>query len=120
MGSDDNAHPAQRHPLERRQGGQAQCMSICRFQFKARGKQYVLADEHDQEVARLNAEVERLKAEPERLLYLLNQAYIKNDRLRRAGDEVIHEWSSGNEKEARNFLKALVIWNVAKECKPTE
>ena len=35
-------------------------MSICRFQFKARGKQYVLASEHDEEVARLNAKVESL------------------------------------------------------------
>ena len=39
----------------------------------------------------------------------------ENERLRKAGDEVIHEWSSGDEKEARNFMKALVIWNAAKE-----
>ena len=41
------------------------------------------------------------------------------ERLRKAGDEVIHEWSSGDEKEARNFMKALVIWNAAKEGKPS-
>jgi regulator of replication initiation timing len=39
------------------------------------------------------------------------------ERLRKAGDEVIQEWSSGDEKEARNFMKALVIWNAAKEGK---
>jgi hypothetical protein len=39
------------------------------------------------------------------------------ERLRKAGDELLHEWSSGDEKEARNFMKALVIWNAAKEGK---
>ena len=42
------------------------------------------------------------------------------ERLRKAGDELLHEWSSGDEKEARNFMKALVIWNAAKEGKPSE
>ena len=51
----------------------------------------------------LEAENARLKAEVERL--------------RKAGDELLHEWSSGDEKEARNFMKALVIWNAAKEGK---
>ena len=41
------------------------------------------------------------------------------ERLRKAGDELLHEWSSGDEKEARNFMKALVIWNAAKEGKPS-
>jgi cell division protein FtsB len=54
-------------------------------------------------IAEYQAENTRLKAEVERL--------------RKAGDEVIHEWSSGDEKEARNFMKALVIWNAAKEGK---
>lgn len=36
-------------------------MTITRFQFKARGKQFVLASEHDEEVARLNAEVETIR-----------------------------------------------------------
>ena len=53
----------------------------------------------------LEAENARLKAEVERL--------------RKAGDELLHEWSSGDEKEARNFMKALVIWNAAKEGKPS-
>ena len=51
----------------------------------------------------LEAENARLKAEVERL--------------RKAGDELLHEWSSGDEKEARNFMKALVIWRAAKEGK---
>jgi len=56
-------------------------------------------------IAEYQADNTRLKAEVERL--------------RKAGDEVIHEWSSGDEKEARNFMKALVIWNAAKEGKPS-
>ena len=39
------------------------------------------------------------------------------ERLRKAGDEVLREWSSGDEKDARNFMKALVVWNAAKEGK---
>jgi uncharacterized small protein (DUF1192 family) len=49
------------------------------------------------------AEVARLKAEVERLT--------------KAGDAMISEWASGDEKDAKNFLKALVIWNAAKEGK---
>jgi len=39
------------------------------------------------------------------------------DRLTKAGDTMLSEWSSGDEKDAQNFLKALVIWNAAKEGK---
>ena len=46
------------------------------------------------------AEVERLRAEVERLT--------------KAGDAMIDEWSSGDEKDAKNFLKALAIWHAAK------
>lgn len=49
------------------------------------------------------AAVERLKAEVERL--------------RKAGDELLHEWSSGDETDGRNFKKGLVLWNAAKEGK---
>ncbi len=49
-----------------------------------------------QDYARLKAEVERLT---------------------KAGDVMISEWASGEEKDAKNFLKALVIWNAAKEGK---
>jgi len=55
--------------------------------------------------------IEKLKAENARL-----QAEV--ERLTKAGDEVIREWSSGDEMAARNFMKALVIWNAAKEGKP--
>ena len=51
------------------------------------------------------SEVTRLKAEVERL--------------RKAGDELLHEWSSGDETNGRNFMKGLVIWNAAKEGKPS-
>ena len=53
----------------------------------------------------LQSENARLKAEVERLT--------------KAGDEVIREWSSGDETEARNFMKALAIWLAAKERKPS-
>jgi len=39
------------------------------------------------------------------------------ERLRKAGDELLHEWSSGDETNGRNFMKGLVIWNAAKEGK---
>jgi hypothetical protein len=55
---------------------------------------------------RLQAENARLKAEVERLT--------------KAGDEVLSEWASGEEKDAKNFLKALCIWNAAKEGKGNE
>ena len=52
---------------------------------------------------KLLAENARLKAEVERLT--------------KAGDAMLSEWASGEEKDAKNFLKALVIWNAAKEGK---
>lgn len=39
------------------------------------------------------------------------------ERLTKAGDVMLSEWASGDEKDAKNFLKALVIWNAAKEGK---
>ena len=48
----------------------------------------------------LHSDYARLKAEVERLT--------------KAGDAMLSEWSSGDEKDAKNFLKALVIWHTAK------
>jgi len=39
------------------------------------------------------------------------------ERLTKAGDAMLAEWASGDEKDAQNFLKALVIWNAAKKGK---
>ena len=39
------------------------------------------------------------------------------ERLRKAGDEIIHEWSSGHGTDVENFTKALWVWAVAKEGK---
>jgi hypothetical protein len=36
------------------------------------------------------------------------------ERLTKAGDAMLSEWSSGDEKDAKNFLKALAIWHAAK------
>ena len=90
------------------------------------------------ENARLKAEVERLTTENaavklghadwkataiERLDELIHDnSVIANlkaevERLRKAGDELLHEWSSGDETNGRNFMKGLVIWNAAKEGK---
>jgi hypothetical protein len=60
---------------------------------------------HDlNQIGGLQEENARLKAEVERLT--------------KAGDAMLSEWASGDEKDAKNFLKALVIWNAAKEGKP--
>ena len=90
--------------MERRQGGQAERMkndSIPPNPHPVKPPPNMPEPRKES----LEAENARLKAEVERL--------------RKAGDELLHEWSSGDEKEARNFMKALVIWNAAKEGKPS-
>jgi hypothetical protein len=76
-------------------------------------------------VLRLQADNARLKAEVERLTVFTTRTIIPNEelqaqveRLTKAGDAMLSEWASGDEKDAKNFLKALVIWNAAKEGKP--
>ena len=78
------------------------------------------------EMTRLQAEVERLNlltAEMDKTINIsqagcrLLKAEV--ERLREAGDELLHEWSSGDETNGRNFMKGLVIWNAAKEGKPS-
>ena len=68
------------------------------------------------EISFLKAEVERLRSSS----FVTAVPVEQYERLLKAGEEVIHEWSSGDEKEARNFMKALVIWNAAKEGKPSK
>ena len=84
-----------------------------------------------EENARLKAEVERLNAVIEshkdaglRMLAMLDEErrltkHLKSEveRLTKAGDMMLSEWASGEEKDAKNFLNALVIWNAAKEGK---
>ena len=78
------------------------------------------------EMTRLQAEVERLNlltAEMDKTINIsqagcrLLKAEV--ERLCEAGDELLHEWSSGDETKGRNFMKGLVIWNAAKEGKPS-
>jgi predicted RNase H-like nuclease (RuvC/YqgF family) len=76
------------------------------------------------ENARLKAEVERLNNESDILQKCcehqknrIERLKAEVERLTKAGDEVIREWSSGDEKAAKNFMKALVIWSAAKEGK---
>ena len=75
-------------------------------------------------IGELNAENARLKAEVERLTAFTTRTIIPNEelqaqveRLTKAGDEVIRQWSSGDEKNAKNFMEALFVWNAAKEGK---
>lgn len=69
------------------------------------------------ENARLKAEVERLTAFTTRTIIPNEELQAQVERLTKAGDAMLSEWASGDEKDAKNFLKALVIWNAAKEGK---
>ena len=46
-------------------------------------------------------EISRLKAE--------------NERLRKAGDDMLHYWSSGTGTDLENFIKAVWLWTTAKQ-----
>lgn len=71
------------------------------------------------ELERLKTE-QKLKAFPVEAKLFDRVAELKAEveRLTKAGDAMISEWASGDEKDAKNFLKALAIWNAAKEGKP--
>ena len=77
-------------------------------------------DASDAEVQRLKAEVENSKRINTELLVLSKRQASDIRRLTKAGDAMLSEWSSGDEKDANNFCKALVIWNTAKQRGPTE
>ena len=70
-----------------------------------------------EENARLKAEVERLTEFTTRTIIPNEELQAQIERLTKAGDAMLSEWASGDEKDAKNFLKALVIWNAAKEGK---
>jgi hypothetical protein len=75
--------------------------------------EYVLYEDY----ARLKAEVDRLDTLCKQVMAQHSDISCENIMLRKAGDEMLSEWASGDEKDAQNFLKALVIWNAAKEGK---
>jgi hypothetical protein len=54
--------------------------------------------------------------------FLAENDRLKSDveRLRKAGDKIIHEWSSGHGTDVENFTKSLWIWTVAKQGKSNE
>jgi chromosome segregation ATPase len=77
-----------------------------------------------QDIKTLREQIEELKLENSQ--YEEHHKYGQNvitslreevERLTKAGDAMLSEWASGEEKDAKNFLKALVIWNAAKEGK---
>ena len=63
-----------------------------------------------EENARLRAEVERLRASS----FVTAVPSHQYERIVKAGEEVFREWSSGDETNANNFKKALLVWNAAK------
>ena len=69
------------------------------------------------QVERLEHQVNywRIEAETDNARWL--RCLEDNERLRKAGDEIIHEWSSGHGTDVENFTKALWVWAVAKEGK---
>jgi len=76
------------------------------------------------ELRNLKEVVADLHNQAEDDLYSIETERIENARLKaeferliKAGDAMLSEWASGDEKDAQNFLKALVIWNAAKEGK---
>ena len=72
------------------------------------------------ENAQLQAQVERLKAETERLLYLFNQANLKNDGLREAGDELWYCLRHTKRLTPADVQEAVEDWIAAKEGRPNE
>jgi len=73
--------------------------------------------EQCEEIARLKAEVERLRSFTTRTIIPNEELQAQIERLTKAGDAMLSEWASGDEKDAKNFLKALIIWNAAKDGK---
>ena len=80
-----------------------------------------------QDIKTLREQIEELKLENSQ--YEEHHKYGQNvitslreevERLTKAGDAMLSEWASGDEKDAENFLKALVIWNAAKEGNPRD
>jgi ribosomal protein L3 len=81
---------------------------------------------HDNKQALYNAKAEVDELTLENSQYEEHHKYGQNvitslrdevERLTKAGDAMLSEWASGEEKDAKNFLKALAIWNAAKEGK---
>ncbi len=83
-------------------------------ELKAEAERYRLAS--------LRVDVSELHAQFNRALFddtIAENARLKAEveRLTKAWDAMLSEWASGEEKDAKNFLKALVIWDAAKEGK---
>jgi len=67
------------------------------------------------ENARLQASLEKSDNLVVKMSDKISSLKAEVERLTKAGDAMLSEWSSGDEKDAKNFLKALVIWNAAKK-----
>jgi hypothetical protein len=102
---------------------QATKEALARIKYKSECQTEVL-NAYDKKLQEAKAEVERLtsdlqmeKENEDRLVRLHQDARNEVERLTKAGDAMLSEWASGDEKDAKNFLKALTIWNAAKEGK---
>jgi hypothetical protein len=65
--------------------------------------------------ARLKAECQARQAENSVLAVECDSLKAQVERLTKAGDAMIHEWSSGEESDVDNFTKALWLWSLAKK-----
>jgi uncharacterized sporulation protein YeaH/YhbH (DUF444 family) len=92
-------------------GGQA-VVSVTRYQFKVRGKQWVLATDHDAEIARLKAEVERLTAFTTRTIIPNEELLQQVERLTKAGDDLAI-WLGFEDPDSPRIEE----WNAAKDGK---
>ena len=78
---------------------------------------YVCFEQHEEIIDNLRSVAEDNKKECEATRSENARLKAEVERLTKTGDAMLYEWGSGDEKDAKNFLKALAIWNAAKEGK---
>jgi hypothetical protein len=71
--------------------------------------------EKEKEISRLKAECQARQAENSVLAVECDSLKAENERLRKAGDDMLHYWSSGTGTDLENFIKAVWLWTTAKQ-----
>ena len=76
----------------------------------------------DKKLREAEAEVERLEIENKHLQNTLNRYALEDvrwqakvERIQKAGDDMLHYWSSGTGTDLENFIKAVWLWTTAKQ-----